>query len=77
MIIGYYEFIILFFNSGGLSSPIPYSNFYKFAHFLGYKFLVPLYCIPSVIVLDKMRDWRVDHIRKKSDKKGIILNVEI
>jgi len=75
-IIIYFELVRLYFTTiqfGGDFLP-DFANGYLF---LSYFILLPIFTIPSIIVVDIFRNWRVEFTRKQAMKLGISKNVTI
>ena len=75
-IIIYFELVALYFITiqYGMDFLLDVVNGYLF---LGYFILLPIFTIPTVIVVDIFRDWRVEFTRKQAMKLGISKDVTI
>jgi hypothetical protein len=75
-IIIYFELVGLYFTS----IPIVANFFTTFTNvylFLLYFILLPIFTIPTIIILDIFRNWRVEFTRKQAMKLGISKSVTI
>lgn len=77
VLVAYYELAFLFLGAIGFASGTAYISFFNIYIFLGLFIILPLLSIPAIIVLDVLRDWRVEFTRKFATKLGIVQNVEI
>ena len=72
----YYELVGLFFGTIGIGNDL-FIDFVNIYLFLFYFILLPIFTIPTIIILDIFRDWRVEFVRKQARKLGISKDVTI
>lgn len=77
VLVAYYEIIFIYLDVVGGSSLPPFIIFVNLYLFLGYIIILPLLSIPAIIILDILRDRRVEFTRKYAAKLGIVDEVTI
>ncbi len=72
----YYEVVVLYIETIGFGRD-PFIDFVNAYIFLFYFILLPIFTIPTIIVVDVFRNWRVEFTRKQAIKMGISKDVII